>query len=384
MKYYIIAGEASGDLHASHLIAALREQDPEAQFRGFGGDLMAAQGLDMVRHYRDLAYMGVVQVVLHSRTILRGMAQCKDDIRQWQPDVVILVDYPGFNLRIASYVHDKGICPVFYYIAPKIWAWKENRIKGIKRNVDELFSILPFEVEFFENKHHFPIHYVGNPTLDEVTAFKQAYDVSYTTFCQKHGLNDSQDTIALLPGSRRAEIQSNLPRMLDAVRDYQDSYNILLASASSVDWDAVYKPILDQHPVSGLVCMRDATFEVLSHSTTALVTSGTAVLETALFNVPQVVCYNYGFDFLGDLIRRYIVTIPYISLVNLIANDEIVPELLGDAMNVDALKQWLKDLLPGGSRREGQLAGYRTVLARLGEAGAPRRAAKEMTELLAR
>ena len=168
MRYYLIAGEASGDLHASHLIAALKAEDPAAEFRGFGGDLMQAEGMTLVRHYRDLAYMGVIDVVLHARTILSGMRQCKDDILAWKPDVVILVDYPGFNMKIARFVHERRLCPVYYYIAPKLWAWKEWRIKALRRDVDEIFSILPFEVDFFEGKHHVPIHYVGNPTVDEI------------------------------------------------------------------------------------------------------------------------------------------------------------------------------------------------------------------------
>lgn len=381
MKYYIIAGEASGDLHASHLIAALRHHDSKAQFRGFGGDRMVAQGMELVSHYRDLAYMGFVQVALHARTILRGLNRCKADIRAWQPDVLILVDYPGFNLRIAKDIHAAGICPVYYYISPKIWAWKEGRIKAIRRDVDELFSILPFEVDFYEKKHHYPIHYVGNPTLDEVMAFKQDYHVTYTEFCHHHGLYDDHYTIALLPGSRKAEIASNLPQMLDAVRPYQHTHNIVLAQASSLDWDTIYKPVLDKHPVEGLLALPDSTFEVLSHSSMALVTSGTAALETAIFNVPQVVCYYTRAGKLVNWLRPHFLKVKYISLPNLIDDNEIVPELIGDRMNVPALQQWLRDLLPGGSKRDTMLAGYRSMLARLGQTGAPEQAATLIMQL---
>ncbi len=382
MKYYVIAGEASGDLHASHLIAALHQRDAEAQFRGFGGDCMAAQGMELVAHYRDLAYMGFIQVVRHARKILRGLAQCKADIVQWRPDVVILVDYPGFNLRIAEYVHTAGICPVYYYISPKIWAWKEGRIKAIRRNVDQLFSILPFEVDFYEEKHHYPIHYVGNPTLDEVSVYKQLPQQTYTSFCEQHGLQENRLSIALLPGSRKAEIAANLPRMLDAVKRYEQDYNIILGATSSLDWETDYAPVLSQHPVHGLVSVTNATFDLLSHSSTALVTSGTAALETALFNVPQVVCYYTRFGRIVNWLKPHFLRVKYISLVNLIDDSEVIPELIGNHMNVDTLQQWLEDILPGGSKRDTMLAGYRSMLSKLGEPGAPERAAQAMIEAL--
>ena len=215
MKYYLIAGEASGDLHASHLMLALKQQDPQADFRFFGGDLMTAVGGIRVKHYRELAYMGFIPVLLHLRTILRNMRMCKQDISQWKPDVVILVDYPGFNLKIAQYVRANRICPVYYYISPKIWAWKEYRIKNIKRDVDELFSILPFEVEFFEQKHHYPIHYVGNPTAQEVREFLENL---------KKSESSGKPIIALLAGSRKQEIKDNLPAMIQATAHLADHY----------------------------------------------------------------------------------------------------------------------------------------------------------------
>ena len=232
MKYYLIVGEASGDLHASHLMAALKEEDSQAEFRFFGGDLMAAVGGVMVKHYKELAYMGFIPVLLHLRTIFANMKRCKEDIVAWQPDVLILVDYPGFNLDIAKFVHANTRIPVFYYISPKIWAWKEYRIKNIKRDVDELFSILPFEVEFFEGKHRYPIHYVGNPTVDEVTAFLASSSETFDDFVRANGLS-AKPVIALLAGSRKQEIKDNLPDMLRAAASFPD-YQLVLAGAPGI------------------------------------------------------------------------------------------------------------------------------------------------------
>ncbi|MBO4906819.1 MAG: lipid-A-disaccharide synthase [Bacteroidaceae bacterium] len=383
MRYYIIAGEASGDLHASHLIAALREHDPQAVFRGFGGNYMEAQGMELVRHYSDLAYMGFIQVALHARTILNGLSQCKSDIKEWQPDVLILVDYPGFNLRIAKDIHLAALCPVYYYISPKIWAWKEGRIKAIRRDIDEMFSILPFEVDFYEKKHHYPIHYVGNPTLDEVSHFRAFHNMSYTEFCNIHHLSDTRPIIALLPGSRKQEVKDNLPSMLDAVSRYSKDYNIVLAATSSLNSTDIYKTILTAHNVEGLLTLTDNTFELLSHSSTALVTSGTATLETAIFNVPQVVCYNTRAGRFVNWARRHFLNVPFISLVNLIAGKEVVPELIGNNnMNAQTLQSWLEKLLPGGAERDNMLAGYRMMMNKLGSPGAPERAAQIMLTLL--
>ena len=363
MKYYLIAGEASGDLHASHLIAALKAEDPEAEFRGFGGDLMQAEGMTIVRHFRDLAYMGIVAVVLHARTILRGMKQCKEDLVAWRPDVVILVDYPGFNLKIARFVHDQGICPVYYYIAPKLWAWKEWRIKDIRRDVDELFSILPFEVDFFEGKHHYPIHYVGNPTVDEVTAYKAAMPTSS---------DEGHPIIALLCGSRKHEIRDNLPRMLAAAQPFSDRYRLIIAGAPSIEPE-IYQKYIGSHDVD---IVYDQTYALLSQATAALVTSGTATLETALFQVPQVVCYFMQFRKLASFARKLILKIPYISLVNLVTGREVVPELIAGQMNVENCRRHLASILPGEKAREAQLCGYNELAERLGEPGAPHRAAK--------
>ena len=376
MKYYLIVGEASGDLHASHLMAALKEEDSWAEFRFFGGDLMAAVGGTPVKHYRELAYMGFVPVLLHLRTIFANMRCCKEDIVAWQPDVLILVDYPGFNLSIAEFVHARTRIPVYYYISPKIWAWKEYRIKNIKRDVDELFSILPFEVDFFEGKHRYPIHYVGNPTLDEVTAFRTGYAEDFGTFASRNGLTD-KPVIALLAGSRRQEIKDNLPDMLRAAAAFPD-YQPVLAGAPGIEpeYYARYIGGADVAVVYG------QTYPLLSHAKAALVTSGTATLETALFRVPQAVCYHTPVGKLIAFLKRHILKVKYISLVNLIADREVVKELVADQMTVERMRQELERILHEPAYREQMLAGYDYMASRLGEAGAPRRAARLMVELL--
>lgn len=379
MKYYFIAGEASGDLHASHLIAALKTEDPAAEFRGFGGDLMQAEGMTLVRHYRDLAYMGVIDVVLHARTILRGMRQCKNDLAAWHPDVVILVDYPGFNLKIARYVHDRQLCPVYYYIAPKLWAWKERRIKAIRRDVDEIFSILPFEVDFFEGKHHYPIHYVGNPTVDEVAEYQaQAPELHGPIDRTFQEITKGAPIIAILCGSRQQEIRDNLPRMLAAAKPFADRYRLIIAGAPSIE-PATYDKYTAGYEVEVLY---DQTYALLSHSTAALVTSGTATLETALLRVPQVVCYYMQAGLLVSIARKFVLKIPYVSLVNLVAGREVVPELIARGMTAEACRHHLESILPGGCAREAQLRGYEEMAAKLGEPGAPQRAARLMIQAL--
>ena len=377
MRYYLIAGEASGDLHASHLMAALREQDADAEFRFYGGEMMQQVGGTLVQHYRDLAYMGFLPVMMHLPTILRGMKRCKADILEWKPDVLILVDYPGFNLQVARYVKSHSEIPIFYYISPKIWAWKEYRIRSIRRDIDHLFSILPFEVDFFEGKHHYPIHYVGNPTVDEVDAYLQAHEADAAAFRADNGLDD-RPVIALLPGSRRQEIRGNLSRMVQAAEPFLQQYQLVLAAAPGFD-DAYYQEWMGEAQVKVL---RNQTYRILQHSTAALVTSGTATLETALFRVPQVVCYYAKAGRLVSLGKKLILKIPYISLVNLIAGKEIVPELLAEKMNVENLRLHLSSILPSGSARQLQLDGYEAMAQRLGAPGAARRAAKGMVSLL--
>lgn len=379
MKYYLIVGEASGDLHASHLMAALRREDPQAEFRFFGGDLMAAAGGCVpVKHYRDLAYMGFVPVLLHLRTIFANMAFCKRDIVEWQPDALILVDYPGFNLSIAKYIHAHTRIPVYYYIAPKIWAWKEYRIKNIKRDVDELFSILPFEVDFFEGKHRYPIHYVGNPTLDEVAAFRASYKETRQDFFERNGLQ-AKPVIALLAGSRRQEIKDNLPDMIRAASSF-GGYQLVLAGAPGIDAD-YYRAYIGDADVKVIF---GQTYELLSHAEAALVTSGTATLETALFRVPQVVCYHTPIGRVIAFLKRHILKVKYISLVNLIAGREVVRELVADTMTVAQIKTELGRILNDEGWRREMLAGYDEVSKRLGEPGAPAKAARLIRSLLAK
>jgi len=380
MKYYLIAGEASGDLHASRLMFALKEQDSEAEFRFIGGDLMATAGGTMVKHYSELAYMGFVPVLLHLPTILSNMKRCKQDITAWQPDVVILVDYPGFNLDIAKYIKKHHICPVYYYISPKIWAWKEYRIKNIKRDVDELFSILPFEVDFFEKKHHYPIHYVGNPTADEVKEFRSAGVQecrSSDDRSQELKAKSQKPIIALLAGSRRQEIKDNLPTMIRAAQKYEDKYELVLAGAPSID-DAYYEKFLEGTNVR---LVKNQTYQLLSEAHAALVTSGTATLETALFGVPQVVCYETPLPQLIGWLRKKILKVKYISLVNLVADREVVRELVADTFTQANIEHELEKILDGPARQQ-MLDDYQEVWQRLGKEKAPVNAAKIMTSLL--
>ena len=393
MKYYLIVGEASGDLHASRLMKSLRKYDENAEFRFFGGDLMAAEaGCMPVKHYKTLAYMGFIPVLLHLRTILKNMRACKQDIARWQPDAVILVDYPGFNLSIAKEVRkrreERGERreerpQVYYYISPKIWAWKEYRIKNIKRDVDELFSILPFEVDFFERKHHYPIHYVGNPTADEVREFlgTTVTPLSGKTIEAPSGAVGGAPgpIIAILCGSRKQEIKDNLPAMLQVTDRYSDRYDVVIAGAPSVD-AAYYEPFLQGHRVR---IVFGQTYELLSRAHAALVTSGTATLETALLGVPQVVCYETPLPRLIGYLRKKILKVPFISLVNLIAGREVVRELVADTFTVDNIDRELRAILDG-EQRETMLQGYREVWKRLGTAKAPDNAARLMMDCLNR
>lgn len=368
MKYYLIAGEASGDLHASRLIESLKKIDNDAQFRCIGGDLMQAAGATLVRHYKELAYMGFIPVLLHLRTILRNMKMCKRDILQWQPDALILIDYPGFNLNIAKYIHRQlsivhSPLSIHYYISPKIWAWKEHRIKNIKRDIDHLYSILPFEVGFYEGKHHYPIHYVGNPTKEEVETFKKTHPTK----------EDSQGLpiIALLCGSRKQEIKDNLPAMLQVTDQLATRYRIIIAGAPAID-PSYYEPFTKGHHVELLPAGN--TYTLLSRAHAALVTSGTATLETALFGVPQVVCYKTPLPRFTGWLRRRLLKVKYISLVNLIADSEVVPELVADTFSVDNIRHELQAILSGPARQQ-MLEGYQTVALNLGDKCAPHEAA---------
>jgi lipid-A-disaccharide synthase len=379
---------------------SLRQEDPQAEFRFFGGDLMSEVGGTRVRHYKDLAYMGFIPVLLHLPTIFRNLAFCKRDITQWQPDAVILVDYPGFNLKIAKFLHQERVKAlktpshqanaavgpqVFYYISPKIWAWKEWRIRSIKRDVDQLFSILPFEVDFYEHKHHYPIHYVGNPTAHEVREYKAALHtpegkaqlaVALEPLLVK-GLGETP-IIALLAGSRKQEIKDNLPAMIEAAEPYASEYQLVVAGAPSID-DDYYLPFISGKPVT---LLKNQTYALLSHATAALVTSGTATLETALFNVPQVVCYKTPVPQLIRFAFNHIIKCRFISLVNLIADREVVRELLADRFSVENIRNELRRLLPGHDARTTMLFDYRDVQKRLGDDIAPHNAARLMVRYL--
>ena len=369
MKYYFVAGEASGDLHASNLIRSIAKRDASAQFRCFGGDMMEAAGGTLVKHYRELAYMGFWPVLTHLGTILGGASLCFRDISEWKPDAVILVDYPGFNLSIAKKVHRLGI-PVYYYIAPKVWAWKSWRINKIRRYVDEMFSILPFEVEYFR-RFNYAIRYVGNPTVDEISSYLHDDD-------RKPVLaDDGRHIIALLAGSRRQEISRNLPVMLEAINNI-DNIRPVLACAPGIEpefYDAI-PGATDVEKVYG------NTFGVLETAHAALVTSGTATLETALFDVPQVVCYKVPAGWAAAIFKKLFIKVRFVSLVNLISFSEVVPELLGNDMNPDNVRKHLLPLLSDTLERAMQKENYNQMKAILGPAGAPDRAAEQIIGLL--
>lgn len=377
MKYYLIVGEASGDLHASRLMRSLKKYDELAEFRFFGGDLMAAERGTRVKHYKELAYMGFVPVLLHLGTIFSNMKRCKEDIVAWKPDVVILVDYPGFNLNIAKFLKKNTLIPVYYYISPKIWAWKEWRIKSIKRDVSEMFSILPFEVPFYEQKHKYPVHYVGNPTAQEVAEFRAGYHQTYEEFCRENNLDSRKPIVALLAGSRLQEIKDNLPAMIEVAERFED-YQMVLAGAPSIE-DEYYDKFLEGTPVR---VVKNKTYQLLSHTTAALVTSGTATLETALFNVPQVVCYETPLPKLIRFAFNHVLKVDYISLVNLVANKEVVPEMFADKFTIDGIANELYKIMPGQPARERMLAEYQEVLRELGSKVAPDEAASIMVDLL--
>lgn len=376
MKYYLIVGEASGDLHASNLMKAIKAVDSDAQFRFFGGDLMSAVGGERVKHYRELAYMGFVPVLMHLRTILTNMSSCKKDIVEWNPDALILVDYPGFNLSVAEFIHKKTDIPVYYYISPKIWAWKEYRIKNIKRDVDELFSILPFEIDFFEKKHNYRINYVGNPCVDSVDAFLRNDAIGRSEFLAANNIPD-KPVVALLAGSRKQEITANLPIMLDAVKEFPE-YQPVIAGAPGIDKE-FYAPYLKE----GACIVFGQTYNILNNSHAALVTSGTATLETAIFRVPQVVCYATPMARLYSWLKKRFLKVKFVSLVNLIAGREAVRELVAADMTLENVKRELCKLLPSDSKeRTAMLNEYSRMLDILGAPGASERAAGKMVSLL--
>lgn len=369
MKYFLIAGEASGDLHASNLMAALKNEDAQAEFRFFGGDLMQAVGGTLLKHYREMAFMGIIPVVLHLRTILRNMKTCEKEIEHFNPDVVILVDYPGFNLKIARYVKTKLRLPVYYYISPKIWAWKQYRIKDFRRYVDRMFCILPFEVEFFRQLHY-SVDYVGNPCVDAVDAFRQKQSAHPDSFRKDEEL-DNRPILALLAGSRRQEIKDNLPTMLAVAAAYPN-HQAVIAGAPGIE-RAFYQQYMGD---SKCKIVFDKTYSLLQHSNAALVTSGTATLETALFRVPQVVCYHVKAGKVASFIFRHFFHTKYISLVNLIAGREIVQELFGARFSYREIHDELGRILNDADYRNRMIAGYDSIIRLLGQPGASQRAAR--------
>jgi lipid-A-disaccharide synthase len=368
MKYYIIAGEASGDLHASNLMQALQEIDASAEFRFWGGDLMEKVGGTLVKHYRELAFMGFWEVIANLRTILSNIKICKADLSQFQPDAIIFVDYPGFNMRIAKWAKEQGFA-THYYVSPQIWAWKENRIKDIKRDVDHMYVILPFEKEFYEGKHDFKVHFVGHPLLDQIERRKE---ISFEDFKIKYQLED-KPIIALLPGSRKQEISKMLSVMLSIVGDYP-AYQFVIAGAPSQDED-FYMSILSAHGQAGseVKLIQNDTYNLLSKSHAALVTSGTATLETALFEVPEVVCYKG--NKISYWIAKQVVKLDYISLVNLIMDREVVKELIQNEFTSKQLKLELNKILDQ-KNREKLLSEYKELKTKLGGVGASHRTAE--------
>jgi lipid-A-disaccharide synthase len=363
MKYYIIAGEASGDLHGSNLMKALYKEDPAADIRFWGGDLMQNVGGTLVKHYSELAFMGFAEVVLNLKTILNNIKICKADIEKFSPDVIIFIDYPGFNMRIAKWAKLKGI-KTHYYIAPQIWAWKENRIKAVKRDFDKLFVILPFEKDFFEVKHQFPVDFVGHPLID---AIHNRVKTEGVTFRKANDL-DEKPIIAILPGSRKQEISKMLSVMLSIVTDFPE-YQFVIAGAPSQEYQ-FYKPFLTKKNVKFI---SNKTYDLLSIATAALVTSGTATLETALFKVPEVVCYKGSW--ISYQIAKRVITLKYISLVNLIMDEEVVTELIQDKFNSKNLKQELSKLLDK-NHRKAILKKYDDLESKLGGIGASEKTAK--------
>jgi len=355
MKYYLVAGEASGDLHGANLMKALKEKDTEAEFRFFGGDLMLAQGGTLVQHYASMAYMGIIEVVMNLRTILKNMKTCKQDILGWQPDVLILIDFPGFNLKIAEFAKTHGLM-VCYYISPKVWAWNQKRVYKIKKAVDHLFCILPFEVDFF-NRFDMKVDYVGNPLLDAVVAFKPN-----PHFLSAHNLSE-KPIIALLPGSRKQEISRLLPQMAQVAKGYPQ-YQFVVAGAPSFN-AAYYEPYLQQQ---ALPVVFNATYDLLHHARAAIVASGTATLETALFNVPQVVVYKA--NQLMVTVGRMVLKIKYISLVNLIMDERVVQELIQEDCNTASISAELEKLTEEGSYRKTMLAHYEQLHHMMGKPGA--------------
>ncbi|MDP4238590.1 MAG: lipid-A-disaccharide synthase [Bacteroidota bacterium] len=374
MKYFIIAGEASGDLHASNLMRELRKEDTKAEFCFLGGDLMQSQGGKMIKHYRQMAFMGFWGVLKNARKVLNNINECKKAIVNFQPDVVILVDYPGFNLPMARFTKEKLNIPVYYYISPKIWAWKEHRIKAIKQYVDKMFTIFPFETEFYAG-HNYPVEYVGNPSVDSVD-MRPNQQQSFEEFCSKNSLPD-KPIIALLAGSRKQEISACMTRMINAALRFPE-YQAVIAGAPGID-PGFYKSLLKDKNVR---IAFDQTYELLQHAKAAVVNSGTATLETALIGTPQVVVYNVYFGRLMLALKDIFVHVKYISLVNLVAQKEVVKELIAHFFTVENVSKELDNILHNKTYRQNMLHEYALLKDSFGGPGAASKAAKKMVEIL--
>ena len=372
MKYYVIAGEASGDLHASNLIREINLIDPQAQFRGFGGDLMEKEGMKVLKHYRDMAFMGLVPVIMNIRTIKKNFKLCEQDILSFNPDVLILVDYPGFNLRMAKFAKEHGI-PTFYYISPKIWAWKQKRVYRVKAYVDEMFTILPFESEFY-GKFDYKVNYVGNPLLDAI--LQKKIEPHYPRFFADNHLPD-KPVLALLPGSRRGEISVLLPTMLEAASRFPE-FQCVIAGAPNMGTE-FYKPFMQSQSAP---IIWDKTYEILIHSRAAIVSSGTATLETAILNVPQVVVYQLTPNWLFKYLKKYFLKTKWVSLVNIILKREAVTELIQSDFTLGNIVSEVNKIVRDPEHEKRMLADYREMMVLLGDKGASERAAKLMVSKL--
>lgn len=365
-RYFIIAGERSGDLHGSNLIKAIKKADNHAIIEAWGGDYMQEAGAEITKHYRDLAFMGFLEVLKNLPTILGFIGECKKTIEEFQPDAIILIDYAGFNMRIAKWAKKKGY-KVFYYISPKVWAWNQSRAWSLKKNLDRLFVIFPFEVEFFK-KYNFEVEFVGNPLFDAIATFKPAAD-----FLKKNNLSDKK-IIALLPGSRKQEVEKMLNLMVATQSKFTD-YQFIIAGVGNLPLE-FYEQFLNKN----IKLVTDQTYDLLSHSTAALVTSGTATLETALFGVPQVVCYKTsGFSY---KIAKWVIKVPYISLVNLVAQKEVVKELIQDELTIENLSNELNKILNVADSRNKQINEYKRVKESLGDVGASEKTGRRIVEIL--
>lgn len=372
MKYYILAGEASGDLHASNLIKQISLIDPQAQFRGFGGDLMEKAGMTVLKHYRDMAFMGIVPVIMNLRTIKKNFRFCEQDLLAFNPDVLILVDYPGFNLRMAKFAKAHNI-RTFYYISPKIWAWKQKRVYRVKAYVDEMFTILPFEDDFYR-KFDYKVNYVGNPLLDAILEKKTAPD--YPRFYKENKLED-KSILAILPGSRKGEISVLLPTMLEAAARFPE-FQCVIAGAPNMG-EEFYKPFMTSHPAT---IIWGKTYEILIHSRAAIVSSGTATLETAILNVPQVVVYQLTPNWLFKYLKKYFLKTRWVSLVNIILQKEAVTELIQSDFTLENIVRELEKIVHDPKNEQRMLSDYKQMMTLLGEKGASERAARLMVSKL--